>query len=429
MYKIDKIEIIDFWDSYKIETDLFDSVNIFIGNNGTGKTTLLNLINAVLTIDVDTLLSINFNKIIIKLSSDKSKIQISVDVIEQTNEKVCFKYKIRTKVFEIPYIDIHRRSYTNRIHTSGLRIYEECKKEIDEIISISLLSVHRDVLDINSLKYRRSSEIDLKSPIDSKLEKLISRLNQYYLNLENYSLSLVKQYQKDVLGSFLNEDKINLGEILEQEIDLKELKNGLTNAYTDLGAFTKTIEKRINKYISSIKNSKELVSNGNYKNKLELNDISYIFSFPKIQRIVELSKNMEIDKDRLFTPFLKYINELKKYLIEKNITYSYDEVDSSLIKIDKGGYKLDLKDLSSGEKQIFILLTETLLQQEKPVIFIADEPELSLHISWQRRLIKSIVNLNKNSQIIIATHSPEIAADWDTSLIEMENIMVENKIE
>ncbi len=429
MYKIDKIKIINFWDNYTIETNLFDSVNIFIGNNGTGKTTLLNLINAVLTIDMDTLLNINFNKIILKLSSYKSKIQISVEFKETDNKKVYFKYKIRTKVFEIPYIDSHRLSFNSRYHTSALRIIENCKKEINDIISISLLSVNRDILDVNSLKNRRYSEVDLKSPIDSKLNKLISSLNQYYLNLENSSLNLVKRYQKDVLGSFLYEDKINLSNILESDINFNELKEGLINAYKDLGAFTPLIGTRIDKYIKSIQKSKELVSKGNYKNALELKDMSYIFTFQKIQKIVDLSKKLEDEKEKLFSPFMNYINELQKYLTGKDIDYSYDEFDSSLIKINKKGYKLNLEDLSSGEKQIFILLTETLLQQNKPFIFIADEPELSLHISWQRRLIRSIVDLNNNSQIIIATHSPEIAADWDLSLIEMENIMVENKNE
>lgn len=45
-------------------------------------------------------------------------------------------------------------------------------------------------------------------------------------------------------------------------------------------------------------------------------------------------------------------------------------------------------DLSSGEKQLFIILGETLLQQQETCIFMADEPELSLHVEWQAELVK-----------------------------------------
>ena len=63
-----------------------------------------------------------------------------------------------------------------------------------------------------------------------------------------------------------------------------------------------------------------------------------------------------------------------------------------------------------------------LLQKNQQTLFIADEPELSLHIEWQRKVISSIIALNPNSQIIIATHSPEIVGRFKTSIINMENI-------
>lgn len=84
--------------------------------------------------------------------------------------------------------------------------------------------------------------------------------------------------------------------------------------------------------------------------------------------------------------------------------------------------ELDVNVLSSGEKQLLILLTETLLQQSQPYIFIADEPELSLHIEWQRNLVNSIRNLNPNAQIIFATHAPEIAANHSKKLIYMQSV-------
>ncbi len=82
-----------------------------------------------------------------------------------------------------------------------------------------------------------------------------------------------------------------------------------------------------------------------------------------------------------------------------------------------------ISQLSSGEKQLIILLTETLLQKKSQTIFIADEPELSLHIEWQRKIIPSIKELNPNAQIIVATHSPEIVGKWKSNAINMEGII------
>ena len=81
-----------------------------------------------------------------------------------------------------------------------------------------------------------------------------------------------------------------------------------------------------------------------------------------------------------------------------------------------------MKTLSSGEKQLFILLTEALLQKESNYLFIADEPELSLHIKWQKQILSEMLSINPNAQIIVATHSPEVASNYPNRIINMANI-------
>lgn len=83
---------------------------------------------------------------------------------------------------------------------------------------------------------------------------------------------------------------------------------------------------------------------------------------------------------------------------------------------------ISLFKLSSGEKQLLILLIETLLQRKERCIFLADEPEISLHIEWQREIISSVLALNPNAQIIVATHSPEIAGKHKSKIIKMNDI-------
>ncbi|WP_082785505.1 AAA family ATPase [Gluconobacter japonicus] len=72
-------------------------------------------------------------------------------------------------------------------------------------------------------------------------------------------------------------------------------------------------------------------------------------------------------------------------------------------------------------KQLFILLGEALLQEGKPVVFISDEPELSLHVEWQSELFKNIRKLNPLSQIISATHSPDIVGKFQENIIKIES--------
>ena len=82
---------------------------------------------------------------------------------------------------------------------------------------------------------------------------------------------------------------------------------------------------------------------------------------------------------------------------------------------------IDWRDLSSGEKQIMILLTQALLSERDPVIYIADEPELSLHVTWQENLLKSLTTLAGSCQFIIATHSPDIVAEFGDNVIDLRH--------
>ncbi|MBT9099982.1 AAA family ATPase [Methylovulum psychrotolerans] len=85
--------------------------------------------------------------------------------------------------------------------------------------------------------------------------------------------------------------------------------------------------------------------------------------------------------------------------------------------------ELNAYQLSSGEKQLLIILLTVLVQDNKPSILLMDEPEISLHIDWQRKLISHIRELNPNVQIIIASHSPAIIMEgWLDKVVEISDI-------
>lgn len=81
--------------------------------------------------------------------------------------------------------------------------------------------------------------------------------------------------------------------------------------------------------------------------------------------------------------------------------------------------------LSSGEKQILAILLTVLVEDNLPYVLFMDEPEVSLHIEWQKQLIDLILQLNPNIQIILTTHSPAVIMNgWMDKVTEVSDITV-----
>ncbi|MCI6503504.1 MAG: AAA family ATPase [Prevotella sp.] len=81
--------------------------------------------------------------------------------------------------------------------------------------------------------------------------------------------------------------------------------------------------------------------------------------------------------------------------------------------------------LSSGEKQMLVILLTVLVEDHQPYVLFMDEPEVSLHIEWQKRLINIIMQLNPNVQVILTTHSPAVIMDgWTDRVTEVSEIEV-----
>ena len=81
--------------------------------------------------------------------------------------------------------------------------------------------------------------------------------------------------------------------------------------------------------------------------------------------------------------------------------------------------------LSSGEKQMLVILMTVLVEDNQPYVLFMDEPEVSLHIDWQQRLIDLILELNPNVQIILTTHSPAVIMNgWTDRVTEVSDILV-----
>jgi len=79
--------------------------------------------------------------------------------------------------------------------------------------------------------------------------------------------------------------------------------------------------------------------------------------------------------------------------------------------------------LSSGEKQMLLILLTALTEDCKPYVLLMDEPEVSLHFEWQKRLVSLVRELNPHAQIILTTHSPALIMDgWQDNVTEVSEI-------
>ncbi|HEY1946757.1 MAG TPA: AAA family ATPase [Bryobacteraceae bacterium] len=118
----------------------------------------------------------------------------------------------------------------------------------------------------------------------------------------------------------------------------------------------------------------------------------------------------------------EFVDICNGYLTSKKITYdetNYDvyirqlATDSTIRPGVETHEKVELKMLSSGEKQIVSLFSHIYLSGQPNVFVVIDEPELSLSVPWQQRFLPDILRTGRCNGIIAVTHSPFI---WDNEL-------------
>lgn len=143
-------------------------------------------------------------------------------------------------------------------------------------------------------------------------------------------------------------------------------------------------------------------------------------------RIIETLQSGALDaatKAQTYSaPKLLFQNIIDELFAEtgKKIVRSENE-----IRFSQMGCTLYPYQLSSGEKQMLAILLTVLVQDSRSYALFMDEPEVSMHIEWQKRLISLILSLNPNVQIILTTHSPAVIMDgWLDKVTEVDEITV-----
>lgn len=437
---IKDVEVKGFWGRTTASASFFTDVTIFIGLNGTGKTTFINLISAVLTVDLFQLSSLQFEEITINLVDPNKKSRRKITVTNSQEEPSAstfnaynvYKYKVGTNTYTVSLTPDARfkRPVTERdaflrfLSPDVRRQYSALKQEISDLVEISQISVYRQVSN-------ESFEADPRqrvTAVDERLQQLFEHFSRYQLKLETQLNERSTLFQQEALGSLLyNEefDEFNSQRLDEaSEIDLEMQEDKLSKAFKELGIEGKS--EQISKHINKLRDALQGLKASKETSYVSVDDVFALPLIYRTNRIIDALNKSEEDKRKIVEPRQKFFDTLESFMSNKK--FQYDNKKSVLF-FSLEGLKNELfpwSSLSSGEKQLLIQFMEVILQEGRSLIFIADEPELLLHVTWQEKLLKALRDLNENAQLIVATHSPDIVADFNENVIDMKKVIIAN---
>ena len=140
-------------------------------------------------------------------------------------------------------------------------------------------------------------------------------------------------------------------------------------------------------------------------------------------KMIELLSGDE--EQRSLAPSLSLPKRKFQDMIDELFSYTHKTIDrkSNDIVFYQNGERLLPYKLSSGEKQMLVILLTVLVRDDDHCVLFMDEPEASLHIEWQQKLIGMIRSLNPNVQLILTTHSPAVIMEgWLDAVTEVSEI-------
>jgi predicted ATPase len=404
----------------------FDSeFNFLIGPNGTGKTTVINLLAAALTGDFERLDKIQYKKIIISLKPVSGRKQPSIEITKTQKKNLPYydiEYIIKPSSTATPIkFDLDRYAEEHYYRGAPPRALRErirqrffdIQAQIREMLDVRWLSINRASEDLRPDDERRV----YASAVDKKVSDLSNEIAKYFASLTKQYANATTDFQQESLLSVISAVSDFRLEEVAKTSNLDDERAALVKVFDLLKMSPLKYEKTLNVHI---RNSGEAIKKFHERNPLQLSELGHIYSVYKAHQLVQQYKNLQEKRAQIFAPrdrFLAVLNELLAPRKSVNIS-DRDEI-AFFTQNDR---PMDKEDLSSGEKQLFIILGEALLQQSRAAVYIADEPELSLHITWQERLTWAIKTLNPRVQIIFATHSPDIVGSHSDKIIDMEQI-------
>jgi predicted ATP-binding protein involved in virulence len=424
--------------SYNIDLNQAEDLTILTGPNGYGKTTVLNilynlfnerffyfqkLVFSELTLLFDDQSTLNIKKTIVadkKTEAAKIIIEdravrssyscnVSLSLYDKTNKRIgTFEYtgaqseRIRTQIERyIPFI--HRISPEEWIDERNNRIlrFDELLNEFSEKVPLNVQ---------NNFKNNELNDEALRKVFDTlkvyliKEQRLIKQSNfrNRITEREVSFVNTIQEYAQELSVLIKNKQVESLQKT--QQLDSSFPRRLLDSDIITLSKedFTERFEDLKNKY-------EQLQRFGLITNSL---DVPSYDENEENAKVLSVYLSDSEEKTAVFDNLLDKIGLFTNILNQKRFAFKSIQIDKDngfIFKTDKDKI-LSLPDLSSGEQHEVILLYELLFKVEPDTLVLIDEPEISLHVSWQQEFINDLIKIAKMQKIrfIVATHSPTI---------------------
>lgn len=439
---IKRFEIKELFGIYNVDIPFNNNINIFVGENGLGKTTILNVLNYIIQGDSESLSSINFNTIILTLGNN-TKIKILHDDLLNNNLSLSDRNRVNHYLEEDDYSFITRRIAMEIFKEKSPKILED-KEEREKIFERILRRYRYDLSPsmlekiYNLVLKNENFQEDLKNSWEYKIYQYMKNWDKIiylptYRRIEEDFNSYLENspdkdyYRKDRKKRNFSYLQFGMDDV-QRAIDYacETLKNNTNEGFK---AMTSNL---LTNYVNISENKEKINFTSKNFNESTL-DIVFSRLADKIdqnikEKIIKMLKENNTAEDKYHQYLLSIINELSNiyeknkqiddnlenfknvcnnYLVNKNVEYDKFKIECKVEqKVSK--QPILLKNLSSGEKQIISLFSKLYLNTDEKNIILFDEPELSLSILWQKRLLPDIINSNRCSFIAIITHSPFI---------------------
>ncbi len=376
-----------------LELELNRDTNIFFGPNGSGKTSLLKILHAAMANNTDILARVPF------VSAEVHIYSLTWDKVFVRSLKKAQNIKIsHSKARRVVHSEVRigkdivlvEEPYTDK--TLKWSCSPKTPKEASttswahEYLSTSRLHVSDEPMPPFFEPSGSSRTWLTEDQLDTFFARSVERLwNRYSAKI----LSAVREAQEQGLASILR------AVLASERTKGKRRNSKLTSA---------TAYERVHNFLKRQGSASILGSRKDFEKRYVADNT--------LQDVVQDIDVVE-NKIRSAMKSRDSLQELisKMFMANKEIQFS----DESIEVKTPSGEKIGLASLSSGEKHLIRILVQALLVGESSLMI--DEPEISMHVDWQKILIGSMRTLNTDAQLILATHSPEIMADVEDDKI------------
>ncbi|OPF52510.1 hypothetical protein BH721_04445 [Clostridium baratii] len=426
---------------YNIELDNKKLI-IITGPNGYGKSTILKILEAINKLDLSYFYGISFEEITFNFKSDEEKVKLKkVDdelIINGQNIKDILKNFLNK---EFDHMNIHNRRIVEKrfirnkiVHGLEGEYEEEYEKEffknlLNKYIKIDYLGVNNIIED-----YINNSEDNINNGIktfyNNREEVYFIKEQRLIKKISNDNKYNDREYKRNNVGYFVG--KINkttevidnipekIREIISEVSQRYSKEANIIDSSYPVRLFATNIGLTEEEYKSKIIDIRKKFD------KLNAYDISEVKFEKDIRFKEEHAKALKIYFDDFDKKYQVYEEMLEKFdlfmeIINTKLAFKRIKIskETGLSIVDMQGREFKLSMLSSGEKQMIVLFYNLIFEINNESLLLMDEPEISLHISWQQEFMSDLLRVlyNKNINIIVATHSPQILSDyWDNQI-------------